>query len=129
MVTENWKASSDADCQGLMEELLETIVSSIASDTEKGIVLEDYKHAVNKYPMLLQFLGEVLPARPSVTTFLATMMPDAPAYAYCPDYRTEREKEPKPFLAYGASASDEVVQRLGGVHNKAPRTASEQQAT
>ncbi|XP_034253536.1 EF-hand calcium-binding domain-containing protein 1-like [Thrips palmi] len=125
MVTENWKATPDADSQGLVEELLETIVSSIASDTEKGITLEDYEKAVKKYPMLLQFLGEVLPSRPANTTFLATMMPDAKAYAYCPEYRTERPKEPKPFLAHGESASQVVVERLGGVHNKGPRAAND----
>lgn len=125
MVGENWKGLSDSDA-GHSEELLEMIISSVASDTEKGIQPEDYAAAVKKYPMLLEFLGEVQPSRPSIATFLATMMPVAKPYAYCPEYRTDHEEEVRPSRAYGASASEEVVYRLGGAHNKGPRTASEQ---
>lgn len=124
MVTENWKVTPDADCQGLVEELLETIMSSVASDSEKGITRRDYTKSVAKYPMLLEFLGEVVPSRPAATTFLSTMMPKGRAYYYCPEYRTEKEKDLKPFLPFGASASREVVFRLGGVNNQVARTSS-----
>lgn len=68
--------------------------------------------------MLLEFLGRCCP-RPAATTFMATMFPRARAYEFCQDYRTERLKDPKPFLSYGAAP--EAVHRLGGFH---PRKAS-----
>ncbi|KAK3925875.1 EF-hand calcium-binding domain-containing protein 1 [Frankliniella fusca] len=105
------------------EELLEMVTTAVASDSEKGITPQDFSKAVKKYPMLLQFLGEVLPPRPAAQAFLATMMPRARPYEYCPDYRTEREPDPKPFRAFGDTGSQEVVHRLGG-RNQVGRTPS-----
>lgn len=123
MVTENWKVTPESDTQVQVEELLEMVSTGIAADSEKGITERDFSKAVTKYPMLLQFLGEVLPPRPAVHTFLSTMLPRARPYEYCPDYRTEREPDPKPFRAFGSSGSQEVVHRLGG-RNQVARTPS-----
>ena len=113
-MTENWKAAPDIDCQVQVEELLETVLSSVASDPERGITKKDYSKAVHKYPMLLQLLGEVLPARPAVTTFLATMMPRARPYEWCPEHRTERER-----LWSRPLTSLETMSRLGGLSTAA----------
>ncbi|KAJ1531587.1 hypothetical protein ONE63_000259 [Megalurothrips usitatus] len=123
LVTENWKATPDLDCQVQVEELLETIVPSVASDPERGITDVDYQKAVEKYPMLLEFLGEVLPGRAATATFMSAMMPRARPYEFCPEYRTERKQDPKPFLAFGMSASRQAVPRLGGFR-QVTRTAS-----
>ncbi|KAL0267854.1 UNVERIFIED_CONTAM: hypothetical protein PYX00_010005 [Menopon gallinae] len=67
------KASAGEDSDEVVKDLVDVILKKMDIDRDGKLSYEDYKTSVSKNPMLLEALGQVLPPRTFVLSFLTTL--------------------------------------------------------